>query len=725
MNRRYSPSECVHPAPTARGQQSLSVESWVLASPVLRTSAFDLVLIIAVVLACGFYFRSGHSTVQLAYIGPGSGFAFISSFLTLIVGFFASLLSFLSWPFRILWRAWRQRKGFRKAHVKKAIFLGLDGFDPRLAERLMAEGKMPNLKKLADSGSYSRLRTTFPALSPVAWSTFATGVNPARHNIFDFLDRSLKSYLPQLSSARVDKPKRFFHLGRFRIPRSRGHVAFLRKSKPFWKILGERGVGCTVLRIPITFPPEKFDGKMLSAMCTPDLKGTQGSFSQFTTRVETATYENGSRYPLRRVKDGFEGTIEGPQDSFLENEPNLRIPFRMVQKDGVLTLLVQEHCSKLAPRQYTDWLHLSFRTAVGAKATGIVRFMLTENGSECSLYMSPINIDPERPALPISHPSYYAKYLAALIGSYATCGMAEDTWALNEGVIDEDAFLVQAYSIFEERRQMFLNALKNTSRGVVACVFDTSDRVQHMFYRRLGTEDAHSQVIEQMYRKMDDLVGEALPFATKDTALYVLSDHGFTSFRRGVNLNSWLYQHGYLRLKDDAAIGGSFFEGVDWDATRAYALGLGGMYLNIRGREAQGTVAPGAEADALRREIIAGLSGLREETGEVPIRTVYATPDLYRGPYLDAAPDFIVGYNDGYRVSWDSAVGKITGHVLEDNTKAWSGDHCVDPVLVPGVLFSNRTVKAADPGIEDLAPTALDLFGVEIPAWIEGKSLLA
>ncbi|MGB6113190.1 MAG: alkaline phosphatase family protein, partial [Acidobacteriaceae bacterium] len=458
--------------------------------------------------------------VQLAYIGPGSGFAFISSFLTLIVGFFASLLSFLTWPFRMAWRTLRRHKGFRDAKVKKIIFLGLDGFDPGLTERYIAEGKLPNLKKLAEAGSYSRLRTTFPSLSPVAWSTFATGVSPAKHNIFDFLDRSLKTYLPQLSSARIERPRKVLRLGRLRIPTSSPTVELLRKSKPFWKILGEHGIDCTILRLPITFPPEKFDGKMLSAMSTPDLKGTQGSFSQFTTHVEKTTYENGSRYPLRATENGFEGVIEGPQDTFLAEEPTLHIPFQLLRKGNALELRVQEHRVQLQLAGYTNWLQLSFRTVVGAKACGIVRFMLTELGAETSLYMSPIQIDPGRPALPISHPSYYAKYLADLLGSYATCGMAEDTWALNEGVIDERAFLDQAYSIFEERRGMFLSALKNSRRGVVACVFDTSDRVQHMFFGHMNGNDKYKQTIEDMYQRMDALVGETLPFVDAETALY-------------------------------------------------------------------------------------------------------------------------------------------------------------------------------------------------------------
>jgi predicted AlkP superfamily phosphohydrolase/phosphomutase len=163
---------------------------------------------------------------------------------------------------------------------------------------------------------------------------------------------------------------------------------------------------------------------------------------------------------------------------------------------------------------------------------------------------------------------------------------------------------------------------------------------------------------------------------------------------------------------------------VDWSRTRAYTLGLGGLYLNLKGREAGGVVKPGAEAEALKQELIQKLSRLRdEERDAVGIRAVYATNQLYKGPYLAEAPDMIVGYSDGYRTSWDAAVGKVSATVFEDNCKAWSGDHSVDPTLVPGVLFSNRKIDAQDPGIEDMAPTALDLFGVERPAWMEGRTV--
>ena len=670
----------------------------------------------------------GDSTADLAYIGPGAGFAFLGSFLAIIASFFLSAASLLVWPFRMLWRVLRRRKGFRDARIRKLIFLGLDGLDPEITERLMAAGKLPNLARLKEEGSYRRLRTTFPSLSPVAWSTFATGVSPARHNIFDFLNRNLKSYLPELSSAKVWQPRRVLKLGRLRIPLSRPHVELRRKSQPFWKILGEHSIGSTILRVPITFPPEKFDGRLLSAMCTPDLKGTQGSFAQFTTRLEKATFESGSRYPLKRAGDVLEGAIEGPEDLLHEGGKPLEIPFRISpnKEAGSATLHLQGESHLLRRGDYTPWIRLTFRTALGVKVTGIARFLATETEPEFSMYLSPINIDPENPALPIAHPSYYAVYLAKLLGSYATLGMAEDTWALNEGVIDDEAFLKQAYLTFAERESMFLNALEKTRRGVVACVFDTSDRIQHMFFRcldgRNGGNGKHAGAIEEMYRRMDRLAGETLRYADKDTVLFVLSDHGFRSFRRGVDLNAWLRDNGYLVLKNGGAVSGPYFRGVDWSRTRAYALGLAGLYLNLRGREAGGIVEPGAEAESLKRELIAKLSGLRDEdTGEIAIRQVYATGSLYRGPYLEAAPDLIAGYNDGYRISWDAAVGRITAKVIADNPKAWSGDHSMDPLLVPGVLFSNRRIEAEDPGIEDLAPTALELFGIRPPAWMEGK----
>jgi predicted AlkP superfamily phosphohydrolase/phosphomutase len=621
----------------------------------------------------------------MLYIGPGAGFAFLGSFLTLLLGILASVGSILIWPFRWAWLAMHRRRG---ARVQKLIFLGLDGLDPNLTEKFMAEGKLPNLSALRAEGSYSRLRTTFPPLSPVAWSTFATGVNPARHNIFDFLNRDLRTYAPELSSSKV----------------SASGIQMHRKSEPFWKILGRNAVTSTILRVPITFPPDDFEGRMLSAMATPDLRGTQGTFSFFTR--DGSMGEN--RYPLKADGEALEGELRGPDDR--------RIAFRIASN----SLEIQREQVALHLNDYTPWIRLNFD---GVR--GIARFLWTETG----LYVTPIQIDPEDPALPISHPRYYAIYLAKLLGTFSTLGMAEDTWALNDGAIDEDAFLKQTEFIQKEREAMYFSALKNTRHGVVACVFDTSDRVQHMFYRYLDpasgavTDPRYSTVIERMYRDMDRIVGETVKHIDRQTALFVLSDHGFCAFRRGVNLNAWLKREGYLTLLDGGDESGEYFEGIDWSQTRAYTFGLGGVYLNLRGREQQGIVD---DAAGLKKELISKLAALPDdETGAVAILEAYESSKLYKGPYLGGAPDLIIGYAAGYRASWDAAVGKVTAHVFEDNDKAWSGDHCVDPSLVPGVLFSNLKITAEDPGLEDMAPTALRLFGIDPPAWMEGKTVVA
>jgi hypothetical protein len=192
------------------------------------------------------------------------------------------------------------KQGYKRARIGKVIFLGLDGLDPDLCDRFIAEGKLPHLAKLKEQGCYRRLRTTYPPLSPVAWSTFATGVNPAKHSLYDFLNRSMKTYVPELSSSRVSNPTRILKLGAWRIPLSRASVEMRLKSRTFWSILGEHHIGCSILRVPITFPPEKFNGKMLSAMCTPDLLGTQGTFQQFTTKLEQSEFEGGTRLLFER-----------------------------------------------------------------------------------------------------------------------------------------------------------------------------------------------------------------------------------------------------------------------------------------------------------------------------------------------------------------------------------------------------------------------------------------
>jgi predicted AlkP superfamily phosphohydrolase/phosphomutase len=539
-----------------------------------------------------------------------------------------------------------------------------------------------------------------------------------------------------LSSTRIGKLEKFLRIGSFRIPLHKPELRLMRKSKPFWTILGEHHIWSTVLRVPITFPPDKFYGAQLSAMCVPDLLGTQGTFLLYTTRSETGKFkEGGMRFPLEPNGDRFETWIEGPENSFREDQAPLKLPMEIEldRARKVAKISLNGEKLELEAGRLSDWVTLTFGVVPGIKVSAICRMMVTEMDEHFSLYVTPLNLDPEKPAMPISHPSYYATYLAKKTGPFSTLGLAEDTWALNEGVTNDATFLQQTHDIDDERQRQFVAALDKLRKGSLVCVFDATDRIQHMFWRYIdpghpaarGNDGGeHRDAIEKLYERNDKFLGEVLDRLRPGDLLLVISDHGFTSFRRGVNLNAWLLQEGYLKLKDGADGSSEWLRDVDWSQTRAYALGLTGMFLNLEGREALGIVKPGTEAEALKKEIASKLDGLEDvEKGETGIRKAFDTAQLYSGPYLGNAPDFIIGYNAGYRTSWDCATGVVSGPVFEDNVKAWSGDHCVDPRLVPGVLFCNHKIDSDDPGLIDIAPTALQMFGIEPPRHMDGRAL--
>jgi predicted AlkP superfamily phosphohydrolase/phosphomutase len=670
-----------------------------------------------------------------AYAGPGAGFAVLSSFWTLFVALLYSIYAFFVWPFRQLFRLLRKRKAYGNAQIKRGVILGFDGMDPELTERFIAEGRLPNLAKLRDHGTFRKLRTTYPAISPVAWSTFMTGVNPGKHNIYDFLARDLSNYLPYLSSAEIKGPKRSFKIGKYTVPLGGPRIKGMRRGTPFWHWLGEAGIFCSVIRVPVTFPPEKFPGVLLSGMCVPDLKGSQGTFCLCTTRASGDKFrEGGVRVPVERNGSASHSYVPGPEDPLLPGSGDeLRASFEIrPDKTGTQArFTVESQNFTLKVGEYSEWIPVKFKAGAGFNAHGICRFYLKELSPEVEVYVTPVNIDPGRPDLPISHPVTYSIYLAKLFGPYATLGLAEDTWALNEHVLDDDAFLAQCYANHDDRERMLFDALEKTQQGLCACVFDTTDRVQHMFWRYLDEDHPaardvphaqHPQVIQALYARMDELVGRVMKQIDDKTLLMVVSDHGFKSFARCVNLNAWLHQNGYLALKAGKTESGDWFEDVDWARTRAYTMGLNGLYLNIKGREREGIIEAGADADALKNELRHKLDGLVDSaSGRIGITGVFDCDAVYAGPYVDNAPDLIVGYGDGFRASWDSVMGKVTSLIFEDNLKAWSGDHCIDPRLVPGVLFCNRKIAEEKPGIVDVAPTILKLFGLALPGHLDGK----
>jgi len=670
-----------------------------------------------------------------AYIGPGAGFAVVGSFLVMFGAILSGLVALFTWPVRYLIRAIKGRRAFARSRIKKFVILGLDGMDFGLTEKYLAEGKLPNLAKLREGGDFKSLATTVPSMSPVAWSSFQTGVNPGKHNIFDFLTRDKSSYLPKLSSVDIRGPRRSISIGRYQFPLGKADIRLLRKSKPFWNVLGEHGIFSGVIRVPITFPPEKLYGVCLSGMCVPDLRGTQGMFSFYTTREDKeGERTGGEHFQVTREGKLIRSELIGSVNPFLKDGSVLKVPFVVTIRDEKSAdIKLNGKSYRLRKDEYTEWIGIDFKAAPWVKVRGICKFLLLGTRPEFELYVTPINIDPEKPVMPITYPTVYSTYLAKRQGSFATLGLAEDSWALNEKVLVDEGFIQQCINMDEEREKMFFDCLDKVRHGLCVCVFDGTDRIQHTFWRDIDEEHPARKergggegrnAIEELYKRMDALVGRvAEKCKGKDTAFMIISDHGFSTFRRGVDLNRWLEENGYLKVREDSR-GEKHLSSIDWSQTRAFAIGLSGIFLNLKGRESKGIVEQGEEAERLRDEIGEKLSKLVDsKNGEQAIKQVYNSLKVFRGPYKGEAPDLLVGYNRGYRASWETAIGQVTKGVFHDNTKAWSGDHCIDPSLVPGVLFCNRKISDERPRLMDIGPTVLDMFGVDVPGYMDGKAL--
>jgi predicted AlkP superfamily phosphohydrolase/phosphomutase len=368
---------------------------------------------------------------------------------------------------------------------------------------------------------------------------------------------------------------------------------------------------------------------------------------------------------------------------------------------------------------------------------GICRFYLKQTHPRFQLYVSPINIDPENPALPISTPTSYSRDLAKQIGEFHTQGIAEDTKALTAGVLDDKEYLEQAHTVLAEHRRAFDAEFPKFHDGLFFFYFSSLDLNGHMLWRLTDPQspayDAaaaaqYGASLEEFYVQIDQVLGEVMPKVDENTTLLVLSDHGFAPYRHSFNLNTWLLNNGYITRKEGVSGDPNEpFSDVDWSRTRAYGLGLNGLYLNLRGREREGIVDP-AQADALLREIREKLLAVRDpkdiskDSSQVITRIDLAS-EAYQGPYARTGPDALVGYNRGYRAGWKTILGSFPADVLEDNTNAWSGDHCMDFTKVPGVLLSNRKIAAQTPALTDVAPTILSEFGIAKTKDMMGQSV--
>ncbi len=638
----------------------------------------------------------------------------------------------------------------------RVIVLGVDGMDPGLVDRFVDDGFMPNIKRLMEEGDYKPLQTIMPPQSPVAWSTFITGMDPGGHGIYDFMHRDPETFEPYLSMSRAGSAAKALNLGSWSLPLGSGKVEQLRSGRAFWQVLEEHGTRCTVFRMPVNFPPVATSARTFSGMGTPDVRGTPGTFSFYTTKPPEDAEEisGGEIYPVRVQDHRVEATLIGPSSPFRRvarggpgvgestgrieyDNPELTIDFtvHMDPEHDVAKLEIQDREIILNQGEWSDWVRVDFEAVpILAHISATVRFYLKEVRPAFQLYVTPLQINPSDPVMPISTPGDWACDLCEDLGYFYTQELPEDTKALSAGIFTTPEFMRQATFVYDERRRALDYFMDSFDEGLLFFYFSSCDQQSHMLWRNVdprhpGFEDIARlrNSIRDIYAKIDEAAGHVMERMDPDTTLIIMSDHGFAPFYWGVNLNSWLLRKGYVSLKNRRRQGQyRYFGNVDWKRTKAYALGLNGLYVNLKGREKNGIVEP-AEYDALldklEKDLLAFRDGKRENR---PVITSVVRPRRdFHGPFKDQGPDLIIGYNINYRSSWQSPVGEFPRAVIVDNDEAWSADHCIDPRWVPGVLITNRKITLDSPALYDLTVSVLDEFDVPPLPEMIGRDCIA
>jgi predicted AlkP superfamily phosphohydrolase/phosphomutase len=614
--------------------------------------------------------------------------------------------------------------------------IGFDGMDHELTERLLSQGRLPAFARLRAAGGFSALGTSIPPQSPVAWSEFITGMDAGGHGIFDFLHRDPATMTPYLSTSLTEAATRTLDLGPWRIPLSGGEVRLLRRGTPFWEILEERGVTTTIVRIPANFPPSGTASRELSGMGTPDILGGYGTFTLVTTAPDEAPQDlggGGVMAPAARHDGAVTAVLRGPPHPFRVDGRALELPLTVyVDRDRpVARVDIGEERAVLMAGDWSDWMPVEFELGpLLGSLRGTCRVLLQRTHPELVMYVTPIQLDPLDPTLPIATPPGFAGELAST-GRYYTQGMPEDTKALTAGVLSAQEFLEQAGFAREEAVRQYRPLLDDFARSgddrLLFYYFGFMDQASHVFWHATDPQhpahdpvrDApYAGVIEDLYVAADSIVAETLEAVGEDVLVIVMSDHGFTSWRRAFSLNAWLEEAGYLAVKDDHPSRREemdFLTNVDWSRTQAYGLGLSGLYVNLRGREATGIV-PENQREIIVDEIARRLTRVTDPaTGEPVIARVLHREEYDHQGALDIAPDLVVEYARGVRASDASAGGKVPSEVLSDNTSLWSGDHIMDHRAVPGVLFTNRPLEFPAHTLRELAAAVLAQYGAAFP----------
>lgn len=609
--------------------------------------------------------------------------------------------------------------GRSQAHGKRVIVLGIDGMDPQFLERHW--DALPHLDRLRREGSFRRLATTIPPQSPVAWSSFITGADPGFHGIYDFLHRDPATLRPYSSMAETVPPRHTLRIGPWRLPLSSGQVRAFRQGKAFWQILDDRGIPATVLRMPINFPPAPSKARTLAGMGTPDLGGTLGTFTFFTDdpAEQSRPVPGGRIVKVEVAGNHVTLPIEGPENTLLEARPRTTVEV-VVHVDAAAPAArfdAAEAQFILRQGEWSDWVRLEFPLVRGVQSvSGIVRIYAKQLRPRFQVYVSPVNIDPAAPALPLSTPASYSGELAAALGPYYTQGIAEDTAALRHGVLTREEFRRQCRLAAGEQFALLDYELSRFTGGLLFFHFMGLDQDSHVSWGR------HEDQLLETYRMVDGVIGGVRQKAAGAT-LIVMSDHGFADFGRAVHLNTWLWREGFLALDHPANAGDEeLFPHVDWSRTQAYALGLTSLYLNLAGRERFGIVRPGADSNEVLARLKQRLLEYRDPAnGEAVFESVHDPRVEFRGRCRGPVPDLIVGYAPGYRASWQTALGVVPKRVIEENQDEWAADHCVAAGRVPGVFLSNRSARLADPRLTDVTATVLGEFGVPLPPEMTGR----
>ncbi len=622
---------------------------------------------------------------------------------------------------------------------RKVIVLAIDGMDPGLLKSYVGRGLMPHCRGLMERGGFLPLGTSCPPQSPVAWSNFISGGNPGLHGIFDFIARDPATRLPYLATARTLPARHSLHLGQVSLPLTGAKVELLRRGPTLWKLLDDHGIDATVIRAPVNFPPTPCGARTIAGLTTPDIHGSYGIFSLYSEDPARMPGDPpGGHIERIAVVDGSaHAVLRGPANSLRTDQASADVPFSVeLDHDRSLARVrIQESQLLLREGEWSDWVELDFPLAAPlATVAGICRFYLKKTKPHLELYVSPVNLHPARPAMPVATPPAFGRDLVRDLGLFYTQGMPENTSALTAGVFDDDEYRRHATDLLAEQVRLAEYGLDHFHDGFLYVYFSTLDLNSHMFWRCIDPQHPaytaelarrHGDFLPWLYGEVDKVVGRALRQVDDETLLFVISDHGFTSFRRQFNLNSWLMDNGYAspvdRFSRDQA---GYFANTDWTRTRAYGLGINSLYLNVADREGGGIVRPGDDARRLAAELAAKLGEVRDpQTGEKVFANVYRAADIYSGPCAAAAPDLILGYNQHYRASWDTILGKYPREVFLENNLAWSGDHCMDPGFLPGVFLCNRPVQASAPALHDLAPTILALFGAPAPTEMSGRPM--